>query len=40
LVGIEKIYMKNDADSAEIYGGNKVRKLEFLLAEADLNEAT
>lgn len=31
--------MKNDGISAEQYGGNKVRKLEFVLADAYLNNA-
>lgn len=31
--------MKNDGISAEGYGGNKVRKLEFVLADAHLNNA-
>jgi D-cysteine desulfhydrase len=33
-LGLHQLYIKNDGLSGEIYGGNKVRKLEFLLAEA------
>ena len=33
-LGAKRIYLKRDDLSAETYGGNKVRKLEFLLAEA------
>ncbi|MCU1281713.1 MAG: putative pyridoxal phosphate-dependent deaminase, partial [bacterium] len=29
-----ELWIKRDDASGEIYGGNKVRKLEFLLAEA------
>ena len=37
MPGLEQgcaIYIKNDGSCAPLYGGNKVRKLEFLLAEA------
>ena len=33
-VGIREFYLKDDGLSSKYYGGNKVRKLEFLLAEA------
>lgn len=33
-LGTDGLYLKNDGLSALVYGGNKVRKLEFLLAEA------
>ena len=33
-VGIERLYVKRDDLSGEAYGGNKVRKLEFLLGRA------
>lgn len=33
-VGTADLYLKNDGVSARAYGGNKVRKLEFLLADA------
>jgi len=33
-LGADQLYMKRDDSSGEAYGGNKVRKLEFLLAEA------
>jgi len=33
-LGIQNLYIKRDDLSGEIYGGNKVRKLEFLLADA------
>lgn len=33
-IGIERLYIKRDDLSAREYGGNKVRKLEFLLGEA------
>ncbi len=31
---LERLYIKRDDLSGEVYGGNKVRKLEFLLADA------
>ena len=31
-LSLEHLYLKDDGVSAELYGGNKVRKLEFLLA--------
>ena len=33
-VGVESLYVKRDDQSGTVYGGNKVRKLEFLLGEA------
>lgn len=33
-IGVPHLYIKRDDLSGEVYGGNKVRKLEFLLAEA------
>ncbi len=33
-IGVKKLFMKCDDVSGEEYGGNKVRKLEFLLGEA------
>jgi 1-aminocyclopropane-1-carboxylate deaminase/D-cysteine desulfhydrase-like pyridoxal-dependent ACC family enzyme len=33
-IGVEQLYIKRDDLSAKIYGGNKVRKLEFLLGHA------
>lgn len=33
-VGVESLYVKRDDQSGTLYGGNKVRKLEFLLGEA------
>lgn len=33
-VGVPQLYVKRDDLSGEVYGGNKVRKLEFLLADA------
>lgn len=38
--GIEALWIKDDGDSGVLYGGNKVRKLEFLLAEAVDNGAS
>lgn len=34
LTGLEKLWIKRDDLSADVYGGNKVRKLEYLLADA------
>ncbi len=34
VLGLEALYLKNDGLSGEVYGGNKVRKLELCLAEA------
>ena len=34
LIGLEKLWIKRDDLSAVIYGGNKVRKLEYLIADA------
>ncbi|QDG54622.1 pyridoxal-phosphate dependent enzyme [Persicimonas caeni] len=33
-VGVESLYVKRDDQSGTVYGGNKVRKLEFLLGQA------
>lgn len=33
-IGLEELYIKRDDQSGEEYGGNKVRKLEFLLGHA------
>jgi 1-aminocyclopropane-1-carboxylate deaminase/D-cysteine desulfhydrase-like pyridoxal-dependent ACC family enzyme len=33
-IGLEKLWIKRDDLSADVYGGNKVRKLEYLLADA------
>lgn len=33
-IGLESLYIKRDDLSGAVYGGNKVRKLEFLLGEA------
>jgi 1-aminocyclopropane-1-carboxylate deaminase/D-cysteine desulfhydrase-like pyridoxal-dependent ACC family enzyme len=33
-LGIRKLYIKRDDLSGKIYGGNKIRKLEFLLGQA------
>lgn len=33
-LGLDKLYIKRDDLSGTVYGGNKVRKLEFLLGEA------
>ncbi|MCP3940914.1 MAG: pyridoxal-phosphate dependent enzyme [Desulfobacteraceae bacterium] len=33
-LGICKLYLKNDGMSGSLYGGNKIRKLEYLLADA------
>ncbi len=33
-IGFKNIYMKDDGPSGTLYGGNKIRKLEFLLADA------
>lgn len=37
---LKNLYLKEDGKSGEIYGGNKVRKLEFLLGDARQKEAT
>ncbi len=34
VVGLADLFLKDDGPSSEFYGGNKVRKLEFLLAAA------
>lgn len=33
-IGMDKLWIKRDDLSADIYGGNKVRKLEYLIADA------
>lgn len=33
-VGLKQLYIKRDDGSSRLYGGNKVRKLEFILADA------
>jgi 1-aminocyclopropane-1-carboxylate deaminase/D-cysteine desulfhydrase-like pyridoxal-dependent ACC family enzyme len=33
-IGTDYLYLKNDGVSGQIYGGNKIRKLEFLLGDA------
>ncbi len=33
-LGVRNLYIKRDDLSAELYGGNKIRKLEFILAQA------
>jgi len=33
-IGLDHIYMKRDDLSGKVYGGNKLRKLEFILADA------
>lgn len=38
--GFKNLYVKNDALTADNFGGNKVRKLEFLLADAQAKKAT
>ena len=38
-IGAASFYIKRDDLSSEIYGGNKIRKLEFLLAEAKQKKA-
>lgn len=39
-LGMGSLYLKNDGMSARIYGGNKIRKLEFLLGHARTARAT
>ena len=34
LLGVENLFIKRDDISGKIYGGNKIRKLEFLLGDA------
>ena len=38
-IGVEHLYIKRDNLSGKVYGGNKVRKLEFLLGRAKLDRA-
>lgn len=33
-IGLDRLFIKRDDQTGAVYGGNKVRKLEFLLAEA------
>jgi 1-aminocyclopropane-1-carboxylate deaminase/D-cysteine desulfhydrase-like pyridoxal-dependent ACC family enzyme len=33
-LGIKRLFIKRDDQSSDVYGGNKVRKLEFILADA------
>ncbi|MBN1697465.1 MAG: hypothetical protein JW881_08125 [Spirochaetales bacterium] len=33
LIGLDRLYMKDDAVSGQHYGGSKIRKLEFLLGK-------
>jgi D-cysteine desulfhydrase len=33
-IGYENVWIKRDDQSSDIYGGNKVRKLEFAIADA------
>jgi 1-aminocyclopropane-1-carboxylate deaminase/D-cysteine desulfhydrase-like pyridoxal-dependent ACC family enzyme len=33
-LGIKRLYIKRDDKSSDVYGGNKVRKLEFILGDA------
>lgn len=39
-LGVDRVWLKRDDVSALEYGGNKIRKLEFLLAAAKLNGCT
>ncbi|MFO7963637.1 MAG: pyridoxal-phosphate dependent enzyme [Desulfobacterales bacterium] len=34
ILGMDGLYLKHDGSSGEVYGGNKVRKLEFILGDA------
>lgn len=34
VLGIDQLYLKQDGLSGHLYGGNKIRKLEFILADA------
>ncbi len=38
--GFSNLYIKRDGCYNPVYGGNKVRKLEYLLADAQLQEET
>ncbi len=40
LLGLTSLWIKRDDLSGDVYGGNKVRKLEFLLAEAQRRGCT
>ena len=33
-IGTDSLYLKHDGLSSQVYGGNKIRKLEFLLGDA------
>ena len=33
-IGADHLYLKHDGLSGSLYGGNKIRKLEFILADA------
>lgn len=39
-IGVENFFIKRDDQSSGVYGGNKVRKLEFLLADAKKKKAS
>lgn len=39
-LGVSDFYVKHDGQTGELYGGNKVRKLEFLLADARRQNCT
>jgi len=39
-LGIGRLYIKRDDKSSDVYGGNKVRKLEFILGDAKKRKAT
>jgi len=39
-LGVPDLYVKRDGQSGELYGGNKVRKLEFLLGDAQRRNCT
>lgn len=38
-LGCRNLWIKRDDESGKLYGGNKVRKLEFLLADAEKKNA-
>ncbi|MHA1277890.1 MAG: 1-aminocyclopropane-1-carboxylate deaminase/D-cysteine desulfhydrase [Candidatus Helarchaeota archaeon] len=40
LMGIDQLYIKRDDQTTDVYGGNKPRKLEFVLADALKNQKT
>lgn len=39
-IGVPELYVKRDGQSGALYGGNKLRKLEFLLADAADRDCT